>query len=70
MAEQVGVPAPTQSENDVMNSTPFSLISPATNPQKIIDNADGYVYWSHSIYKAPFTDVSNLMLLNCEFCDA
>lgn len=44
----------------------FTRISGSPHAFKIIDNRDGYVYYYNSIYKAPYTNVSNLFLLEEE----
>lgn len=44
----------------------FGRIAGSPQAFKIIDNRDGYVYYYNSIYKAPYTNVSNLFLLEEE----
>ncbi len=55
-------PVPTA---PITNSV-FTRIAGSPNAFKIIDNRDGYVYYYNSIYKAPYTNLSNLYLLEEE----
>lgn len=48
------------------NSISFSFIGTYSNYAKVIDEEEGYVYYNIFIYKAPFTDRSDLYLFHCD----